>query len=65
MNANDLIAEIVMKWEGAFDHGTDIAAEELCALHPELVEVVAQRIAALKEMSWVKDAGAGSATSHF
>jgi eukaryotic-like serine/threonine-protein kinase len=64
MNSDDLIAEIVMKWEEAFDHGTDLAADELCVDHPELVEAVARRITALKEMSWVKDAGAGSA-SHF
>ena len=61
MNSDDLIAEIVMKWEEAFDHGTDLAADELCVDHPELVEVVARRIVALKEMSWVKDAGAGYA----
>ncbi len=59
MTRDDQIAEIVMRWEEAFDHGTDLAAADLCADHPELADDVTARIAALKGMGWVKDAGTG------
>ena len=59
MNPDDRIAEIVMRWEEAFDHGQDLAVADLCADHPELVEGVARRIAALKGLAWIKDIGAG------
>jgi hypothetical protein len=61
MTRDDQIAEIVMRWEETFDHGTDVAVADLCADHPELVETVSRRIAALKQLAWVKDAGEGSA----
>lgn len=57
MNTDDLIAEIVMKWEEAFDHGTDVPIAELCANHQQLVEAVSSRIAALKQLAWLKDVG--------
>jgi serine/threonine protein kinase len=59
MTRDDLIADIVMRWEEAFDHGTDLAVADLCADHPELADDVSSRIAALKGMGWVKDAGTG------
>lgn len=61
MTRDDQIAEIVMRWEETFDHGTDVAVADLCADHPELVETVSRRIAALKQLAWVKDAGEGGA----
>jgi hypothetical protein len=61
MTRDDRIAEIVMRWEEAFDHGTDVAVADLCADHPELAEDVSSRIAALKQLAWVKDAGEGGA----
>ena len=61
MTRDDQIAEIVMRWEEAFDHGTDLAVADLCADHPELAEDVSSRIAALKQLAWVKDAGEGGA----
>lgn len=59
MTRDDLIADIVMRWEEAFDHGSDLAVADLCADHPELADDVSSRIAALKGMGWVKDAGTG------
>jgi hypothetical protein len=61
MTRDDQIAEIVMRWEEAFDHGGDLSVADLCADHPELADVVSQRVAALKQLAWVKDAGAGGA----
>lgn len=51
----DRIAELLMRWEEAFDHGQDLPAEELCADCPQLHEPLKQRIAALKQLAWVKD----------
>jgi hypothetical protein len=61
MTRDDQIAEIVMRWEEAFDHGEDLAVAGLCVDHPELAAAVSQRIAALKQLAWVKDAGEGGA----
>ena len=51
----DRIADLLIRWEEAFDHGQDLTAEELCAGSPELLEPLKQRIAILKQMAWVKD----------
>ena len=51
----DRIAELLMRWEEAFDHGQDLLPEELCAGSPELLEPLKQQIAALKQLAWVKD----------
>jgi len=51
----DRIAELLLRWEEAFDHGQDLTTEELCAGSPELLEPLKQRIAVLKQMAWVKD----------
>lgn len=51
----DRTAELLLRWEEAFDHGDDLPAEELCAGSPELLEPLKQRIAALKQLAWVKD----------
>lgn len=59
MTRDDRIAEIVMRWEDAFDHGTDLAVADLCADHPELAEDVSSRIAALRQLGWVKVASDG------
>ena len=55
MTDEDRIAELLLRWEEAFDHGQDLTAEELCAGSPELLEPLKQRIAVLKQMVWVKD----------
>jgi hypothetical protein len=51
----DRLADLLLRWEEAFDHGDDLAAEELCAGSPELLEPLKQRIAAFKQMARIKD----------
>jgi hypothetical protein len=51
----DRIAELLMRWEEAFDHGQDLLPEELCSGSPELLEPLKQKIAALKQLAWVKE----------
>jgi RIO-like serine/threonine protein kinase len=51
--SNDTIADLLAKWEEAWEHGTDIPAAELCAEHPELQEAVERKIDRLKRMSWM------------
>ncbi len=51
----DRIADLLLRWEEAFDHGQDLTAEELSADCQQLLEPLEQRIAALKQIAWVKD----------
>jgi eukaryotic-like serine/threonine-protein kinase len=51
----DRIADLLLRWEEAFDHGQDLTAEELSADCQQLLEPLKQRISALKQMAWVKD----------
>ena len=61
MTTNDVLAEFLTKWEECFEHGNDIPAAELCADHPELREVVQQKIDRLKRMEWmVRSSGSTS-----
>lgn len=50
---DDKITELLLRWEESSEHGADVSVEELCRACPELVEVVKQKINALKEMVWV------------
>jgi predicted Ser/Thr protein kinase len=61
MTTNDTIADLLARWEEAWEHGNDIPATELCADHPELREVVEQKIDRLKRMAWmVRSSGSDS-----
>ena len=51
--SNDTIADLLALWEESFEHGNDIPAAELCADHPELLEVVQNKIDRLKRMEWM------------
>jgi hypothetical protein len=65
MTMNDTIGDLLAKWEEAWEHGNDIPAVELCADHPELREVVEQKIDRLKRMSWmVRSSGSDSDSSN-
>jgi serine/threonine-protein kinase len=59
MTTNDTIADLLAKWEEAWEHGTDIAPAELCADHPELLESVQRKIERLKRMSWMVKSDSG------
>lgn len=50
----DLIADLLVQWEEAFDQGKDIPAEELCLECPHLTNVLQEKIESLKTTAWTK-----------
>jgi hypothetical protein len=55
MTPDDQIAELLIRWEEAWEHGEDLPVDTLCADCPEMKKALAKRIEALKAMAWVKD----------
>jgi serine/threonine protein kinase len=53
MTVEDRIADLLLQWEEQVEQGQDVTAEELCSDCPELVEMLRNRIAALKQMGWL------------
>lgn len=51
---DDRLAELSVSWEDSWDHGIELTPEELCADCPHLLQPLRERIAALKEMAWLK-----------
>ena len=54
---DETLTALLLQWEESWDQGQDIPAETLCAECPELVERVRDRVAALKQMAWMTNAG--------
>lgn len=50
----DLIADLLVRWEEAFDEGRDIPAAELCTECPHLTTELATKIESLKTTAWTK-----------
>lgn len=50
----DLIADLLVAWEEAYDEGKDISAEELCTECPHLTSQVKQKIEDLRATAWIK-----------
>ena len=50
----DLVADLLVKWEDAWDQGDDPTAEELCGDRTDLIEEVQKKIGSLKRSSWMK-----------
>jgi len=50
----DLIADLLVKWEDAFDQGQEISAEELCTHCPHLTQTVRSKIESLRTTAWTK-----------
>ena len=50
----DLVADLLVRWEDAWDQGDDPTAEELCGERTDLIEEVRQKIVSLKRSSWMK-----------
>lgn len=54
----DLLADLLVKWEEEFDQGHDVPAAELCTDHPHLTTELQTKIDGLKQTAWLKkDAG--------
>lgn len=49
----ELLADLLLRWEELRERGQDSPAAELCQDHPHLVEELARRINALKVTSWL------------
>lgn len=49
----ETIAAVLLQWEEEWEQGKDIPAETLCIKCPQLIEVVRDRIIALKHMAWM------------
>ena len=50
----DLLTDLLVKWEEAFDEGRDIPAAELCTECPHLTAELQTKIDSLKATSWIK-----------
>ena len=53
MEADNLLADLLLKWEESWELGEDILASHLCADNPELIESLQIQINRLKKMSWM------------
>lgn len=49
------LANLLLKWEEAWDSGQEFTASELCPDAPELAEHLEQQISILKRMAWMKE----------
>ena len=49
------IEELLVDWECSRQQGKEISIEALCGNRPELVAVVAERIAVLQQLSWMDE----------
>ncbi len=59
MTQDDEIADLLIRWEEAWEHGEDLSVDVLCADCPQHQDALARRIAALKSVSWVKNCAEG------
>ncbi len=49
----ELLAELLIRWEELFEKGLDVSAFELCTTCPHLVDELARRIKGLKATDWL------------
>ena len=50
---DDLLADLLLRWEELREQGQDVSALELCQGCPHLADELARRINALKVTSWL------------
>jgi len=51
------LADLLLRWEEAWEHGEDIPASLLCEDHPELLKDLQVKIDDLKKMAWMTKNG--------
>ena len=51
MSTEDLVYDLVAEWDRRQQEGEDVSAEIICADHPELAQMVAERIASVKKIT--------------
>jgi serine/threonine-protein kinase len=56
MTDDELLADLLLRWEELYEQGEDTPPEALCpADRPDLVPILAQRISLLRGVAWVAD----------
>ena len=55
VETEDIIAELLLRWEESFECGDDVSAHQLCKAHPELEHELQSKIDSLKKMAWMND----------
>jgi serine/threonine protein kinase len=56
-NDEELLAELLLKWEELYEGGQDSSPELLCQDCPHLIEELRARIAAMKATNWLNNPG--------
>ncbi|MCA9109032.1 MAG: protein kinase [Planctomycetaceae bacterium] len=56
MTDDQMLSDLLLRWEEAWEHGEELSPESLCADRPELRQPLLDRIAALKDMAWMTSA---------
>ena len=54
MTDDELLADLLLRWEELHEKGQEPAAEELCRDSPHLAPLLAERIHALKVTAWME-----------
>ena len=53
-NDEDLLLDMLMRWEEVRERGQEITIGDLCRRHPDLLEELASRLKALEATSWLE-----------
>ncbi len=53
-NDDEILADLLVKWEDTWDQGEELSAQELCGDRIDLVEPLQVSIATLKQSCWMK-----------
>jgi serine/threonine-protein kinase len=52
-NDEEILADLLVRWEEQYEKGQDVSAQELCQQSPHLADELARRMNALKITSWL------------
>lgn len=50
---DEIIADLLIRWEDSFEHGYEISVDDLCSEHHDLTDEVRAKINDLKKMAWM------------